>query len=315
MTTKWEVNEAVQNSDLSPTDRHIMLTISDMASAKDGAVPEDRTPSQAELARRTGYTERTIRDRVRFLEGEGWLRLDRPSIVEMVRHKKIRYRLAIPKGRPASPTAGERKAKRAATVQAVADSAAFSEETSEQGNAEPRNWAKEATGTAFPDSEEPASALSLYDQTTTTPPPPAADAPAPEAAPTRLRRGREEDPQADNPAADAVLAQVDLGAEHVGRWTRHRMRQRVTKALGEGWTPQALVSEMTRDLGTARSRVSVVQARLGALGAPPRPTPTPPPFVAPTVAQIAPERVRSHAAAAREAIAAAKARWVPQPVM
>lgn len=310
MTSKWNVNRAVRASDLPPTARLIMLTLSDRARSEDSVISDEHTPSQGEIAADTGLSERTVRDTVKWLEREGWLDLDRPSLAEMVRHKKIRYRLAVPAGRKASPTAGKRRAKRVATATAAA-SVTSSEENAGQRNEPPENRAPEGTGTGSPCSGETAAPLSLYDLTTTTPPPPA-DAPAAEAAPTRRSRGRETEPEADNPAVDAVLAKVDFGTEHVSRYTRHRLRLRVAQALAAGWPPPALVHEMTRDLGTARSRVSVVQARLGALGEPPRPTPIPPRFVAPEVPRIAPETVRSRIAEARAALAAGRARLVPQ---
>lgn len=323
MISKWDFNRALRASrDLSPTDRLILWTLSDRARAQDGVIPEANSPSQAELAQETGLTERTIRDRVQAIEADGWLDLDRPSKLEMVRRKRITYRLAVPAGRAPSPTAGARRAKRVATAEAVSaltseenvseEAALFSEEATEQGNDVPQKQPEGDTGISQPFTGEPASAPLYTISNDQTPPPPAhVELPAVPAA--RLRRG-EGDQEITNPqAVDAVLAQVDFGTEHVGRFSRFRMRQRVAAALAAGWSPKALVHEMTRDLTTARSRVSVVQARLGALGEPPRATSTPPAFVAPTVPQIAPEAVRSRAAEARAAIAAVRARLAPAP--
>jgi DNA-binding transcriptional regulator YhcF (GntR family) len=309
MTSKWDVLNAVY------ADPHLSVYARVVAGAlinrmnADGTLDERFTPSQDDLASMGNIDVRTVRKALAELEDGGFFQVRRPSAAERVMRKKNRYTATLPSSRKASPTSAKRAAKRAATVvaaEAHAASAPAPEAPVSQG---PQGVAGGAS------TGSPEATLKESHKNHNTPPPPAADGPA-AGAPVRVARLRREegDQEITNPSAvDAVLSQVDFGTEHVGRWSRARMRKRVATALADGWTPKALVHEMTRDLTTARSRVSVVTARLGALGEPPRATPTPPAYVAPTAPQIAPERVSGWVAQARAALAAA--RPAPVPIM
>lgn len=95
---KWRVNRAVQESTLPAPSRLLMFVLSDRADARTAVVPEDRTPSLADLAKCSGHSEATVKRHMGLLEANGWVVVERPSAEGMARHESNRYRLALPRG-------------------------------------------------------------------------------------------------------------------------------------------------------------------------------------------------------------------------
>jgi hypothetical protein len=108
------VNLAVRASDLHAVSRHIMLTLSDIADNGTSTIPPSRDISTSQLARETGWCEKTISRRRRELEEDGWIILERPTAADRARHITIKYRLAVPVGAeaPAAALRGERESGR-----------------------------------------------------------------------------------------------------------------------------------------------------------------------------------------------------------
>lgn len=93
--TKWQVNQAVRESELPAPSRLIMFVLSDVAEAQTGAVPAKRTPSVRQLVAETGLKESAVKKHLALLESSGWLERSRPSAAEAARHVPSRYRLEI----------------------------------------------------------------------------------------------------------------------------------------------------------------------------------------------------------------------------
>lgn len=118
MASKWEVNRAVRGSNLPAPSRLIMLTLSDVADAETGEIPEKFTPSLTVLGVETGLGRSTVARFLKDLEKGGWVVRTRPSSIgALVRGERTQYRLSIPEPSPTtglvpegdqpSPTAGQ----------------------------------------------------------------------------------------------------------------------------------------------------------------------------------------------------------------
>jgi len=92
---KWRVNRAVRSSNLPAPARLIMLTLSDMADAKTGVIPERNAPSIRQLAEETDLGESTVRVQLASLEELGWIIRSRPDAQQQARHISTGYRLQV----------------------------------------------------------------------------------------------------------------------------------------------------------------------------------------------------------------------------
>ena len=95
---KWRVNDAVTRSTLPPPSRLVMFVLSNRADSKTAAIPDQRTPSLADLAKESGLSEATVKRHLASLEATGWVQVQRPTAEQMARHVSNRYALAIGSG-------------------------------------------------------------------------------------------------------------------------------------------------------------------------------------------------------------------------
>lgn len=99
MASKWQVNQAVKQSSLPPPARLIMFALSDAADPATAVVPDDRSPSLAELSSWTGLDTSTVTRHLNVLDADGWVHRDRPDR-DVARRTGVqtKYRLDVPRG-------------------------------------------------------------------------------------------------------------------------------------------------------------------------------------------------------------------------
>lgn len=73
MATRWEVEEAVMQSSLEPTGRHIVLTLVSLTNASTAEIPPRHTPSFTDLERLTGYSRSTLIEWMKLLTESHWV--------------------------------------------------------------------------------------------------------------------------------------------------------------------------------------------------------------------------------------------------
>lgn len=102
---KWQVHEAVMDSELLPPARLLMFVFADLANAETGEIPEERkqATSLAELARRTGHGVATIKRHKPELVRLGWLIYKEPTGKQQSSHDPGSYTIAV--GRNPEPGA------------------------------------------------------------------------------------------------------------------------------------------------------------------------------------------------------------------
>jgi hypothetical protein len=110
---KWQVNEAIMDSELPPPARLLMLVFSDLADAETGQIPEERKDGTSikELARRTGLNAATVKRHKRDLVALGWLKYDMPDARQQSTHGTGDYTIAAGRNPEAqsAPSAGAHK--------------------------------------------------------------------------------------------------------------------------------------------------------------------------------------------------------------
>jgi hypothetical protein len=79
LTTRFDVERALEVSDLPPVSRHIVLVLCSRMDAGTTVIPPRHSPSLTRLARGTGWDRRTIMRHLARLETKGWLTRIRPS--------------------------------------------------------------------------------------------------------------------------------------------------------------------------------------------------------------------------------------------
>lgn len=94
---KWRVNNAVTRSTLPPHARLVMFVLANRADTRTAVIPDDHTPSLADLADDSGLGLATVKRHLNILEADGWVVRERPTDEERVRGVRTRYRLAIGK--------------------------------------------------------------------------------------------------------------------------------------------------------------------------------------------------------------------------
>lgn len=90
MTTRWEVEAALETVDMEPTGRHIMLRLLTRCVAATAEIPVQHAPTFTELAAATGYSRSAVAEWMKALAASGWAR--RTTAVANV---KSGYQLAI----------------------------------------------------------------------------------------------------------------------------------------------------------------------------------------------------------------------------
>lgn len=199
---KWQVHEAVMDSELPPPARLLMFVFADLANAETGEIPEERKDGTtlAELARRTGHSVATIKRHKPALVSLGWLKWDEPDGKAQSAHDPGDYAIAV--GRNPEPEA---------VAQSEPPPGAQSEppENPKNGGAgaqsEPPGSSQRATGGA--QSEPPIEGITDTDKSTDSLLGPNADASVPSSAPKK-RTGK---PKADAPIradADALCQRL-----------------------------------------------------------------------------------------------------------
>lgn len=101
MVDRWAVERAVRDADccLSPSGRHLILTLLTWTDTATAVIPPQFSPSLTDLERATGLARSTIGVWLNRLEKLGWVVRFRPK-VEDARRRKARtaYRLRVPTG-------------------------------------------------------------------------------------------------------------------------------------------------------------------------------------------------------------------------
>lgn len=138
---KWRVNRAVCASTLPPPSRLVMFVLSDRADARTAVIPDERTPSLAELASDTGLGEATVKRHLAGLEAAGWVERTRPSAEQQARHVASGYRLLIGSG-------GSERAPAEGSQKAPAGSPERAPETGPGAQSEPTGGSERATAGA-----------------------------------------------------------------------------------------------------------------------------------------------------------------------
>ena len=94
---KWQVHEAVMDSELPPPARLLMFVFADLADAETGEVPEERKEGTSikELARRSGLSKATVKRHKRDLVALGWLKYDVPDNAQQSSHETGDYTIAV----------------------------------------------------------------------------------------------------------------------------------------------------------------------------------------------------------------------------
>lgn len=104
---KWQVHEAVMDSELPPPARLLMFVFADLANAETGEIPEERkyATSLTELARRTGHGVATIKRHRPDLVALGWLKWKEPDSRAQSAHDPGDYAIAVGRNPELEPEA------------------------------------------------------------------------------------------------------------------------------------------------------------------------------------------------------------------
>lgn len=109
MTTRWEVEDAVNRSDIEPPGRHIVLALLTKSVADTAEIPPKHAPTFTELERLTGYSRSTLVEWMQALMSFGWVRRMRVE-------GESREGLALSVGDRCAARAPRQRTKRAAPV-------------------------------------------------------------------------------------------------------------------------------------------------------------------------------------------------------
>ena len=99
MVERWAVERAVRDANcrLSPSGRHLILTLLTWTDTSTAAIPPQFSPSLTELERATGMARSTIASWLNQLETLGWVTRFRPRVDEARRYKaRTTYGLRVP---------------------------------------------------------------------------------------------------------------------------------------------------------------------------------------------------------------------------
>lgn len=97
MSTRWDVERALVESDLPAPARLILMMLLRRCDADTAVIPERHSPSLTDLARDTGLDRSTVRRHLDPLEVGGWVVRDRPTTAAArSAGERTQYRLVIP---------------------------------------------------------------------------------------------------------------------------------------------------------------------------------------------------------------------------
>ena len=180
---KWQIHEAVMDSELPPPARLLMFVFADLANAETGEIPEERKDGASikELARRTGHDPATVKRHKRALIALGWLKYDAPDGRRQSSHETGDYTILIGRNPDPKPVAQS-------APPAVAQSAPSNggEEGASEAQSAPPGGAECATPEA--QSAPPIKGITNTDKSTNISLGPNADASVPSSAPKKRTR-------------------------------------------------------------------------------------------------------------------------------
>jgi len=96
VTTRFDVERAVQASELAPSERLVLFVLLQHADNDPVIIPAKFTPSLSDLASKTGLDRTTIVRILHRLESKGWVRRQPPPVEESRKGARTRYQLAVP---------------------------------------------------------------------------------------------------------------------------------------------------------------------------------------------------------------------------
>lgn len=201
---KWQVHEAVMDSELPPPARLLMFVFADLANAETGEVPEERKEGTSikELARRSGLDKATVKRHKRNLVALGWLLYDAPDGAQQSSHETGDYAIAV--GRNPEP---EPEAQAAPPAEAQSAPPNNAQEVNPEAQSAPPGGAQSTTGEA--QSAPPIEGITNTDKNTNISLGPNADA----SAPSRRRKRAPKKPKIEAPPRADVEALCQRLAE------------------------------------------------------------------------------------------------------
>lgn len=97
LPNRYDVERAVEASDLAPIGRHILLVLCGRMMQGSTLIPREHSPSLNRLAAGTGWDRRTIMRHLTELENAGWLIRHRPDPVKArTEHARTSYTVLMP---------------------------------------------------------------------------------------------------------------------------------------------------------------------------------------------------------------------------
>jgi hypothetical protein len=110
LASKWKINEALRTSGLPSPARLIVLVLSDLADARSGVIPAERTPSLKELGEWTGLGKTPVTTHLKTLEELGWVTRTAPPLhLARREHARTTYALSIGETMERPPRPARRK--------------------------------------------------------------------------------------------------------------------------------------------------------------------------------------------------------------
>lgn len=224
---------AIRRSGLPAPARHVALTVATWADIASGVIPERFQPSLSTIAEATGMGVTTVKRHLSVLEQEGWLLRDRPEIALARReHARTKYALTIP---PSADGHGPER-----TMPKPGEGHAMGQNG--PGHSPEETGARSAAGHKSPCSSDESPV------NTTTSPAGQSEAPA-----TTDPSATDEDGGGGSISSRSTAEEITAALDYRGRPPDKRQRQtitdRLTAALDDGWTLDALAVHL--DLGTA----------------------------------------------------------------
>jgi hypothetical protein len=201
---KWQVHEAVMDSELPPPARLLMFVFADLANAETGEIPEERkyATSLTELARRTGHGVATIKRHRPDLVALGWLKWKEPDAKAQSAHDPGDWAIAV--GRNPEP---DSEAQNEPPAGAQSEPPETTEENAPGAHSEPPGGSERTA--AGVQSEPPIKGITDTDKSTNSSLGPNADASAPSSGRKRRTKPKTEaPPRADVEALCQRLAEL-----------------------------------------------------------------------------------------------------------
>ncbi len=97
LPNRFDIERAVEQSDLAPIGRHILLVLCGRMMQGSTVIPREHSPSLTKLAAGTGWDRRTVMRHLAMLEQAGWLIRHRPDPAKARReHARTNYTVLVP---------------------------------------------------------------------------------------------------------------------------------------------------------------------------------------------------------------------------